>query len=244
MEIVERKNPVVTKTTPAKETMQTLVPGIVDKNIPGRNGSLVCLCGAGGSGKSSLLLNLFKQRNYYRGVFHNVWYLIPETSFLSCANTPFKNHNKVIHELTPQVLQEIYDNLVSIKDSRMDGDEVEYSAIVIDDFANRLKDREIEKCLNDFAMKLRQLCACMFICTQAYFYIPKRIREQLTYAIIFRPRNVTEFQKISGELVKLDKEEARGLFDFTFDKEYNYLGIDLCNGKFYKNNNELQITIN
>ena len=39
--------------------MDINIPSIVVENIPKRNGLIYILCGSGGSGKTSLLLNVF-----------------------------------------------------------------------------------------------------------------------------------------------------------------------------------------
>jgi hypothetical protein len=90
--IKEIPNPIHTKLTPIVEVQDILIPGIVDQNIPNRNGFIYMLTGAGGSGKSSLMLNLFKSTNMYRGIFNNLYYFCPEASFSSVKNHPFKEH--------------------------------------------------------------------------------------------------------------------------------------------------------
>ena len=62
--IVEFENKTFPNQAPVKEKMDIHVPKITAENIPKRNGSIYVLCGSGGSGKTSLLLNMFKQ-NYY-----------------------------------------------------------------------------------------------------------------------------------------------------------------------------------
>ena len=71
------------------------------------------MAGSGGSGKTNLLLNLFKNKNCYRNIFHNIYYFCPSASFASLANHPFETHDKVFHELDVPILEEIYNELVS-----------------------------------------------------------------------------------------------------------------------------------
>ena len=59
---------------PIKERMDIFLED-VNKNIPCRNGFIYALCGSGGSGKSSLLLNMFKSLKYYRKKFDNIFSL-------------------------------------------------------------------------------------------------------------------------------------------------------------------------
>jgi Tfp pilus assembly pilus retraction ATPase PilT len=60
LKIDEIINPNKHKLTPIKEKQVIIIPDIIDKNIPRRNGSIVVFTGSGGSGKTSTLLNFFK----------------------------------------------------------------------------------------------------------------------------------------------------------------------------------------
>jgi hypothetical protein len=115
VDIEEIANKTVSKMEPIKEKQDIFVPGIVDQNIPSRNGFIDLMVGSGGTGKTSLSLNMFKHKNMYRGKFDNIFYICPEGSFLSAVNHPFKDHDKVFHELTVGLLEEIYQSLMSIK---------------------------------------------------------------------------------------------------------------------------------
>ena len=73
------------------------------------------LTGSGGSGKTNLLLNLFKNRHCYRNKFHNLFYFCPEASFLSVLKHPFEKHDKVYHTMTVDILHSIYEELCDLK---------------------------------------------------------------------------------------------------------------------------------
>ena len=68
---------------PIRERMDVYIPEIND-NLPRRNGFVYALIGAGGSGKSSLMLNFFKRgkgSKYYRDKFDNI-YILFHTSII------------------------------------------------------------------------------------------------------------------------------------------------------------------
>ena len=67
--IVEIENKTFPNQAPVKERMDINIPKITAENIPRRNGSIYVLCGSGGSGKTSLLLNMFKTKLLYRKNF-------------------------------------------------------------------------------------------------------------------------------------------------------------------------------
>ena len=118
--ITEIANPNTKKMIPIRENQDIFIPNIIDENIPRRNGFIYCLTGSGGSGKSSLLLNMVKSKTMYRGKFHNIFYICPMVSFLSVDKHPFQNHDKVYHDLTVDLLQEIYEQLQSFKTDKED----------------------------------------------------------------------------------------------------------------------------
>ena len=94
--IEEIKNIKMPKFKPIKESQEIYVPGIEAENISKRNGMIYILTGSGGSGKTNLLLNLFKNRYCYRNKFNNIYYLCPQSSFLSVLRHPFESMIKFI----------------------------------------------------------------------------------------------------------------------------------------------------
>ena len=113
MEIVEYKSD-LPALKPVKERMDINIAG-VSPNLPHRNGFVYMLCGSGGSGKSSLLMSMFKSRDYYRCKFHNIIYFCPEASMMSVVDHPFRNHEHVYTELTDSELVNIRNQLEDIK---------------------------------------------------------------------------------------------------------------------------------
>ena len=211
-EIVNKNLP---KFKPIKESQDIYIPGIEAANISKRNGMVYILTGSGGSGKTNLLLNLFKNRHCYKGKFHNIFYFCPQSSFLSVVNHPFEKHDKVYHELTADALMGIYDQLNDLKEGKNktdddddSDDEIEYNCIILDDWADVLKQKDIQKVLNMMVIKARHL-RCAFIFTlQSYYYFPKILRKQITYITIFKSKNVEEFNSIARELLNLNIENA------------------------------------
>ena len=251
--ITEIKNPLVVKHRPFRETQDIYVPDIKDMNISRRNGMIYALTGSGGSGKTSLLLNMFKNKLQYRNKFSNIYYFCPQSSFTSLEKHPFENHDKVYHELTVSTLESIYQELCAIKegvpkikidsdsDSDEDEDEIEYSVCVIDDFANDLKNKDIQRQLNKMLIKARHI-RCGFIFTlQSFFYFPKILRKQLTYITIFKPKNTEEWNTITKELFNYNKDDSLKLYNFVFDKPYTHIDVDTIENKVYKNFNLLEI---
>ena len=229
---------------PIRERMDVYIPDI-NHNLPRRNGFVYALIGAGGSGKSSLMLNFFKKgkgSKYYRDKFDNIYYFTPQSSYMSVEKHPFENHSNVYHELGVETLESIYEELLYFKELAIENDApMEHSLIIIDDFANDLKDKELCQKINKAIVKTRHLCCAWIFTLQSYVLLPKIIRKQLNYATIFKPNNNEEWESINQELLNMSKTNLLQLYDYCFDKPYQHLDIDTKENKVYKNFNLLQI---
>jgi hypothetical protein len=196
------------------------------------------LVGSGGSGKTQLLMSLFKNKDAYYKNFHHIYYFCPASSYLSLEDHPFKKHPNTFHELTVDKLSEIHDELNEIKETSK---KIQYSVIVIDDFAADLKNKDIVAKLNKMIIKARHI-ACSFIFTlQSYHLLPKIFRKQLTYISIFKPKNYYEFESLATELLNMKKDDALKLFNYVFDKPYEHLDVCTVTNKYYKSFNPLEL---
>ena len=235
--IIEIENKQYKKGKVLKEKMDVNVPN-VHPYFSSRNGMVYVLTGSGGSGKTQLLMSLFTNKNAYLKNFHHIYYFCPASSYLSLENHPFRKHSNTFHELTQSMLEEIYNELNEIKETSK---RIQYSCIIIDDFASDLKNKDIAMQLNKMVIKARHL-ACSFIFTlQSYYYFPKLLRKQITYITIFKPKNYFEFESLATELLNMRKDDALKLFNYVFDESYNHLDIDTVTNKYYKNFNPLQL---
>ena len=241
MKITEIKND-LPKTKALKEIMEIHVPNI-DKNLPSKNGSIYAIIGAPGSGKSNLLFStLFKNLQYYRSKFDNLYLITPESSFLSLQKHPFKDHNKVFHELDKATLEVIFDEILEYKKQALEDDRpIEHSCIIIDDFADGLKDKDIIMSLKKLLIKSRHI-NCFFIFTlQAYNLFPLVLRKLITNITLFKPKNNVETESIRAELLHMGRDEFQELTNFIYDEPYNHLDYDTNTMELRKNYNLLEI---
>lgn len=239
IEIEELENNKLKLGKPIKETMNIFIDGIDPAlNIPCRNGFHLVMCGSGGSGKSSLMMNLIKKGGPYYKKFDNIYYFCPNVSFSSVKNHPFEKHDKVYNELSSESLIEIYKELEEKKVNK----ENEYSLIILDDMADALKDNDIQRLLNKMMVKSRHLQVSWIISLQAYFYFPKQLRRQITNFILFKTKSMDEFVNLSKELFNMNSDDALTLYNYVFDENYNHLDVDTITNKYYKNFCELIIT--
>ena len=220
---------------PIKEKANIFIPDIdPELNIPNRNGFHCVMTGSGGSGKSSLMLSLIK--GPYKKKFNNIYYICPMVSFLSVASHPFKNHDKVYHELTIDLLLGIYKELEEKKEEE---DDIEYSLIIIDDMADALKDADIQRVLNKMMIKSRHLGLSWIITLQAFIYFPKILRRQITNLILFKPKSVDEFNIVSKEMFNMKEVDNLKIHNYVFDAPYTHLDVDTVENNYFKNFNKL-----
>jgi hypothetical protein len=118
---------------------------------------------------------------------------------------------------------------------------LESSLIIIDDFANALKDNEIAIALNEVIIKTRHLNCSWIITLQAYNLCPQVLRKQITNAIIFKPKNNKEWLSVGGELLNMKKDDLTTLYNYVFNEPYNHLDVDTVENQIYKNFNKLEL---
>lgn len=244
MQITEEPNKEMPKLTPVKEVMNIIIPDIIE-GVPNRNGFIWVLTGSGGSGKTSLLLNFFRTKQLYKAKFSNLYYICPQSSFLSVQKHPFEKHDpsKIYHDLTENVLDEIYSELKDIKVENVEADkeDYQYNCVIIDDMADSLKNVEIQKKLSQMLIKARHL-SCAFIFTlQSYHYFPKILRKQITNLTIFKPKNNEEMESIAKEVLHMKKDDGLKLYEYVFNEPYTHLDVDTLTDTLYKNFNKLTI---
>ena len=225
-----------------KEKMNINIENI-NENLPHRNGFVYAIVGSGGSGKSSMLLSMFKSTKFYRKKFDNIYMFTPRSSYLSVEKHPFEEHQNVYHELTIKKLESIYNELNELKEFSFNSNSpIENSIIIIDDFANELKNHDLIIFLNKMIIKARHLSCCFIFTLQNYFLLPLTIRKQITNATIFKSKNKKEWETISDELINMNKEDTLELYKYLFSEPYSHLDIDTLNNKIYKNFNLLEIS--
>jgi hypothetical protein len=245
------QNHALPRFTKIKEKFDVYIPGMIE-GIPNRNGFVWCLSGSPGSGKTNLLLNMFKSKTLYRHKFHNIFYISPASSFSSVEKHPFADHDKLYHDLNVETLQSIYSQLDAIKkescgekkttnqdDSSEEENEIQYSCVIIDDYADQLKNNDIANKLKRMLIKSRHLNCSFIFTSQSFILFPKQLRKLLFNITIFKPQNKEEFESICKEVINFKKDDALLLSDFVFNEEYNHLDIDLKTNKLYKNFHEL-----
>ena len=114
------------KLRPIVERTDIFVPG-VEPYLVRRNGSVTAVCGGPGSGKSSLILSLFNDKNGYKNRFKTIFFFCPAESYNSVKNHPFEKMKNVefIHDFNDDTLDRVYQELVQAKEKAFEKPEEE-----------------------------------------------------------------------------------------------------------------------
>jgi archaellum biogenesis ATPase FlaH len=221
-----------------KPTRQNIDDSLgVPPPFPNKN-SVIFISGGQGTGKSTFISNLFKAKGanrIYRKVFDTVMYATPEEVFTSEEDHIFKGHPRVYHDLSPETFKTIIDTAVETK---ADGGN---SILVIDDFSEQLKLKQTEYMLRKLINKHRHMKLNIVISALNQKALAKTLRSLLDVVILFKPKSMIETDNFGEEVFGLNRADTKTLFDYVYDKPYNFLMYNARTNTFYKNFDELKL---
>lgn len=194
-----------------------------------------------GSGKSSLIHSIMTasgKNKVFKGVFDEVHYCTPQEVFESEEDHPFKNHapSRLHHDLDQSTFDRIVEDCIRVKK------EGGCSALIIDDFSEQLKVKKVALNLKKLIFKHRHYCLNIILTTLTLKSAPKDLRSLLDVVILFKPKSINETIGFTEEIFGLTIKEAKTLFDYVFDKPYQFLFYNSRTHTYYKNFNKLKIT--
>jgi hypothetical protein len=205
--------------------------------LPNKSHSLM-FSGGAGSGKTSMITAYLCQTSppLYTNVFDFVYYFVPETSFKSMDDSPFKNHKRVYHELNIQTITEVEREIESNSKNN------KKSLVIMDDMASSMKNVELQRTLVRFLCNRRHLRMTFWVVVQSYIQLPLTVRKNISHFIIFRPSNKKEIMSITDE-INIDKNEFEAYLKFIFkpdqtkkDRAFMYIDDE---GNIYNRFNRL-----
>lgn len=192
------------------------------------------LIGRPGSGKTSLLYSLFKSKELFAKVFHNIYLFQPSASRFSMKDKLF---DKLPDEQKYDELN--YESLSGVMEQIKNEDPKYNNCIIFDDMTAYLKDNDTFKLFKELVNNRRHLHTSIFFLVQTYHSIPKEIRRLFSNVFVFRVSK-NEMQTIFEELVEKRKECILEISKLVFDKPYNFLYINTESQRLFKNWDELQ----
>ena len=187
--------------------------------------------GAPGSGKTSLVVSLFKSSDIFYKVFHNIYLFQPSQSRASMKDNVFDNVSGKYDELT-------YENLEDVMNKLKDEDPKYCNCVIFDDMGAYLKNKEIKKMLKELIFNRRHLRTSIYFLCQTYMSVEPDIRKLFSNLFVFRVSK-KELEKIFEELVEQIKDNVLPISKLVYDKRYNFLFINTDSGRLFKNFDEI-----
>ena len=189
--------------------------------------------GRPGSGKTSLITSMFKSKELFNKVFHNIYLFQPTHSRGSMKDDIFDSIDRKYDELNVE-------NLDSVINDIKDEDPKYNNCIIFDDVTASLKDKGVKKLLKELIFNRRHLRTSIFFLVQTYLSIERDIRKLFSNLIIFKVAK-KELQAIFEEHFEHDEDLAQPISKFVYDVPYNFLFINTDSGRMFKNFDEIML---
>jgi len=194
----------------------------LDKRLP-KPPFLGILNGSVRSGKSTLLMNLIYNDQFYKDIFDKVILISP-----TCENDKtlhYMNEDDDIIKICDglDAIDDILKSIVKIqKDELKKGDGMN-TLLILDDMLGYIKQHSY---LSNLCTRYRHFKISLIITTQSFRAIPNVVRTNASFYIIFTTQNDKELQKLDDEFGGLIPN-FKSLFKMATDDMYNFLYIDL-----------------
>ena len=213
------------------------------------------IVGRPGSGKSHTIESLVK-RSYCLGTlkgtcFDAIFVFAPKSSQDSYEDSFIKHidQDHVYDELNAVNLAEVYEEVQTIKsqgDGKRGKDSQYFSLIIIDDCAVELREKHTRKQLLKILRNHRHNHVSVWVVSQNYVSgLDKDCRDCVQQLIQFETGSIIEKERLWAEwFSKYTKKEFDLIFDYVFDKKFNFIHCDRRNDfNICKNFSPLQITV-
>ena len=194
--------------------------------------------GRPGSGKTSHLFSLFKDKRCLKKTWNNIILVMPIQSLKS-----MKGSSNIFKDISEEKL---YDDLADIdiirEQVKQYADEGENSVIIIDDQMTKLKDPIIEKVLADIVANRRHYRTSIILLTQIYERVPLKLRKLANTVIMMYRPSKRELEMMFDELLEQDRETALEVNKIAFVSPYSWLMVDVPSQKLFAKYDEIIIS--
>jgi len=182
------------------------------------------ICGSTGSGKSNLVCSMITKQLVYDRI-----YVLSRHIDQPCYNYIKKNI-----EMTEKDLKKRYNvsceiimlwtNDITELPNISDFDKEYRNLVIIDDFA--VIPKVLEKKIVDYYTRARHHNCSVWFLGQMYFSIPRAIRLNCGYVILFNNHNAREIRLLDTELSTFDKNVFKKMYKDALSEKYSFMMVD------------------
>lgn len=189
-------------------------------------------------GKSTTILNLLMNDNFYKGVFDKVYYFSPSVN-LDLTLKAIEEDEDIIKFSEDEELSNADEILKAIvesqKEKKEEGEKVEDILIVFDDMINYLSNNSF---IGSLFTKSRHFNITVWLTSQNYRSIPVKCRNNSQMILIYKLYNGQEVDKLEEE-IGCNYPDFRKYYEEATKEKYHFLYLNLRDMKMYKNFTEL-----
>lgn len=189
------------------------------------------IAGKMGAGKTSILIEIMRNPDIYKRVFHQIFVIIPSGSLLSIADKDniFDKHipaEDMFNEYTEQNLETIYNKLVENAEHEM------HSLVVIDDFGSQFRtQKKCEIILNKIIIRMRHLRCAVFLLAQGLTQLPLKWRQLATNLLTYN-LGKSAMGRVFDEFFDFEKAQFAKVMT-QFKNPHDFLLLNLKHKKIY-----------
>jgi hypothetical protein len=185
--------------------------------------------GSTGSGKTTIVGNLLKNRNMLSGYFDRIYVFC-----LSPCTTLIDNVREIKKENTftddnPDKLEELYNKqLQSVEQNGYD--RTPHTLFILDDIVQS-KTFLNHKVLGSIFFGGTHAKCSLWLISQNYMSVPRRLRMNCHALVMCHGVNQTEIERFSMEWQSpyLDKNEFKKMVEYCIDKPYSFIYVNATN---------------
>lgn len=196
------------------------------------------IVGTGGSGKTSLLINMLRKqktwKNYY-GQFHNLILCMPPGSRASINSSVFNDERIITEDALDAETLERTDEFLEAEAANGFN-----TLLVIDDMTSHLKDGAVLRLLNELVNNRRHKRLSIFMLVQYMNAVPLSNRRLITHLAFFKSGNTKEYDAIA-EIMPIGSKDMRALANYCFREKGDFIFVDVESGRMYRRFNRLRI---
>jgi hypothetical protein len=236
------------KVNKISKSLNKLDNQVVKSNDPLPKQDIVWIVSGGkGSGKSTMVLNVLKNKHAYRGFFDNIFLISPTSRNDKKFEKLVKEldaENKYFSECNDEVVDEIIERLKAFNESFDEEEEGRkpHNLVLFDDCLAFLPKSTQKSRFNELITTSRHLKTSVWILVQKYNRVNPIIRAQMDLLSIFHTNNKKELESLEDDL-NLNKHQFEEIYDFATSGNNSFLHISFFGGKpkYFKKFDEIML---